>query len=570
MVTRQIDGIQPSFDDLGRPLVDITFCVVDLETTGGSAARGSKITEFGAVKVRGGEVLGEFQTLVNPDEDIPAFITVLTGITGAMVIDAPRIAQALPSFLEFAHGSVLVAHNAPFDIGFLKHASRGLDIQWPGFEVLDTAVLARRVMLRDEVPNVKLATLARVFHATTTPNHRALADARATVDVLHGLFERLGPLGVTTLEETKSYTSRILPEQRRKRHLADRVPSAPGVYLFRGPRDEVLYVGTSKNLRERVRSYFTNSETRSRMGEMVTLAQRVEAVVCATALEAQVRELRLIACHRPPYNRRSKFPDRKSWLKLTNEPWPRLSVVTRILDDDADYIGPFRSRAAAEDAMAVIHDTYGLRQCTGRLPRRPRRSACALAELGHCLSPCDGSVEPETYQVEVGRVRENLIANPDEIVALSTDRMARLADHERFEDAARVRDRVAALLRSARRTQRLRELTTTGEIVAAAPHPDGWEIHAIRWGRLAASGVLPRGTDPGPWVDQLLLAAESVEPGFGPIPAALAEETEALLRWLETPGLRMVRGAWHSTLSGAARHLARFTQSDDAVAAIHL
>ena len=133
----EIAGIQSTFDELGRPLCDITFCVVDLETTGGSAARGSKITEFGAVKVRGGEVLGEFQTLVNPDEIIPAFITVLTGITNSMVINAPRIAEALPSFLEFAHGAVLVAHNAPFDVGFLKHASRSLDIDMDVDRVID-------------------------------------------------------------------------------------------------------------------------------------------------------------------------------------------------------------------------------------------------------------------------------------------------------------------------------------------------------------------------------------------------------------------------------------------------
>src|SRR5689334_5256586 len=255
MTAQPIEGIQSTFDDLGQPLADVTFCVVDLETTGGSARGGSKITEFGAVKVRAGEVLGEFQTLVNPDESIPAFITVLTGITDAMVIDKPRIAEVLPSFLEFAHGCVLVAHNAPFDVGFLKHNARVLDIPWPRFQVLDTAVLARRVLLRDEVPNVKLSTLAHVFRATTTPNHRALSDARATVDVLHGLFERLGPLGVSTLEEVSSYTSRVTPAQRKKRQLADRVPSAPGVYLRRGPRDDGLYVGTSKTLRSRVRTH---------------------------------------------------------------------------------------------------------------------------------------------------------------------------------------------------------------------------------------------------------------------------------------------------------------------------
>ena len=112
---------QRTFDQLGRPLRDVTFCVVDLETTGGSAAKGSMITEIGAVKVRGGEVLGEFQTLVNPHQAIPAFIAVLTGITDSMVAGSPPIEQVLPQFLEFAAGSVLVAHNAPFDVGFLKH-----------------------------------------------------------------------------------------------------------------------------------------------------------------------------------------------------------------------------------------------------------------------------------------------------------------------------------------------------------------------------------------------------------------------------------------------------------------
>ena len=183
---------QRSFDELGRPLRDITFCVVDLETTGGSAEGGSMITEIGAVKVRGGEVLGEFQTLVNPRTEIPAFIAVLTGITNTMVADAPPIESALPAFLEFAAGCVLVAHNAPFDVGFLKHFAEQQGRPWPRFEVLDTAKLARRVITRDDAPNCKLSSLAKAFHSTTTPNHRALSDARATVDVLHGLMERLG------------------------------------------------------------------------------------------------------------------------------------------------------------------------------------------------------------------------------------------------------------------------------------------------------------------------------------------------------------------------------------------
>lgn len=240
------DVIQPkwetqrSFDELGRPLRGVTFTVVDLETTGASLKGGAQITEIGAVKVRGGKVVAEFQTLVNPHTEIPAFIAVLTGITNAMVADSPPIDSVLPSFLEFARGTVLVAHNAPFDIGFLQHFADKLGHPWPGFEVLDTVKLARRTVSRAEVPNHKLSTLAPFFGATTTPNHRALADARATVDVLHGIIERLGSQGVQTLEELQSYSSHVDPRQRKKRHLAEHLPHAPGVYLFRDAKSEVL------------------------------------------------------------------------------------------------------------------------------------------------------------------------------------------------------------------------------------------------------------------------------------------------------------------------------------------
>jgi DNA polymerase-3 subunit epsilon len=142
--------------------------------------------------------------------------------------------------------------------------------------------------------------------------------------------------------------------------------------------------------------------------------------------------------------------------------------------------------------------------------------------------------------------------------------MLDLARHERFEDAAIWRDRLTGLLRAVVRTQRLRELTATPELVAATPHPDGWEIHVIRFGRLAAAGVMPHGTHPVGWVDALLATAETVDPGFGPIPAATAEETETLRRWLDSPGMRMVRGSWHAQIDGGARHLVPFDDADAA------
>ncbi len=553
---------QRTFDQLGRPLHEVTFTVVDLETTGGSPAGGSMITEIGAVKVRGGEVLGEFQTLVNPHAEIPPFIAVLTGISNTMVADAPSIDTALPAFLEFAAGTVLVAHNAPFDIGFLKHFAAEQQRDWPRFEVLDTAKLARRVVTRDESPNCKLSSLAKVFGASTTPNHRALADARATVDVLHGLMERLGGQGVQTLEELSTYSSRVSKVQRAKRHLAEPLPSAPGVYLFRDDSGRVLYVGTSGNVRTRVRRYFTASETRSRMGEMVAAAARVDAVECTTALEAEVRELRLIAQHKPPYNKRSKFPEKVHFLKLTRETWPRLSLVRRVLDDDADYLGPFSSRRTAERSLDALHETFPLRQCSGTLPKQPSGSACVLAEMDRCLAPCEGQLTTGVYDEVVVRVREALLARPDEVVGVIEQRMGELSAQERFEDAGTQRDRLASFIRATHRTQRLSGLTRLPELVATRRQDDGrWAVHVVRYGRLAAAGLIPAGADAHAWVAGLRDSAETVlEPAGtpGPVPAATAEETEKVLRWLERPGVRLVsvEGEWSCPVSGSGRHLA--------------
>ena len=549
---------QRSFDEIGRPLRDITFCVVDLETTGGSPQQGCMITEIGAVKVRGGEVLGEFQTLVNPHTEIPAFIAVLTGISNSMVADAPPIESTLPAFLEFAAGCVLVAHNAPFDVGFLKHFATLQERPWPAFEVVDTAKVARRVITRDDAPNCKLSSLARAFHSSTTPNHRALADARATVDVLHGLMERLGSLGVHTLEELQTFSSRVSAAQRRKRHLADGLPHSPGVYLFKDDRSRVLYIGTSRDLRKRVRSYFTASESRSRIGEMVRLASTVTGIECATPLEAEVRELRLIAEHKPSYNRRSRFPEKVTFVKLTREPWPRLSLVKKVLDDDADYLGPFASRKVAEKCLAAIHDTFPVRQCSDRFGLRPSRSPCVLAEMGRCLSPCDGSVDAHTYAAVVRQLRETLLRHPDDVVDAINARMATLAADERFEEAGVHRDRLAAFVRAAARTQRLTSLTRCPEVVAARREDNGrWAVHVVRFGRLAAAGVIPPGADAHLFVTELRATAETVSPSPGPLPAATAEESERILRWLESPSIRLIEidGEWTCPVNGATRYL---------------
>jgi DNA polymerase-3 subunit epsilon len=552
--------VQTSFDELDQPLRTTTFTVVDLETTGGAAGTDA-ITEIGAVKVCGGEVLGEFQTLVDPGQPISAFVSVLTGITNPMVSSAPLIGAVIGSFLEFARGTVLVAHNAPFDVGFLRAACAQHGHPWPGFAVVDTAVLARRVLTRDEVPNCKLSTLARHFRAGTEPIHRALADARATVDVLHALLDRVGSIGVHSLPELRAFTSQVTDAQRRKRHLADPLPARPGVYVFRDAQGHPLYVGTSRNLRARVRQYFSASETRSRMGEMIGLADRVDPIECAHALEAQVRELRLIADHKPRYNRRSKFPERSVWLTLTDEAFPRLSIVRSATgthrSGPAPYLGPISSRRQAEAVRDAIHDAVPLRQCTDRLSlRRAVRAACLLAGIGRCAAPCESADVLADYTALVEQVTASWAGDLDPLVAPLRQRMADLSAAQRFEQAAAVRDRLTSLVRVCARMQRLSALTDIAELVAARPDGDGgWEFAVIRHGRLAAAGVAPRGLPPMPVVDALQASAEVVPLTAGPLPAALAEETEVILRWLEQDGTRLVVATqpWRQVARGAGR-----------------
>jgi DNA polymerase-3 subunit epsilon len=474
----------------------------------------------------------------------------------------------LPSLLEFLRGAVLVAHNAPYDVGFLKAACARHGHPWPQLRVLDTAALARRALTRDEVPNRKLGTLAQFFHAAVQPTHRALDDARATVDVLHGLIERLGSHKVHTLGDAIEFAKAVTPQQRRKKHLADNLPHAPGVYVFRAADDRPLYVGTSVDIATRVRSYFTASEKRARMSEMIGAATRVEAVECAHSLEAEVRELRLIAAHAPPYNRRSKYPERVVWLKLTAEAYPRLSVVRALADDDAAYLGPFSSRRTAELAAAAVYDAVPLRQCTHKLSTRTRTPACALAELGRCPAPCEHKITPEEYTQRAALpFRTATYGDPEPLVEALLDRIKALADRQRYEEAAIIRSRLIALLRATVRMQRLGALTSLGELVAARRNDEyGWEIIVVRHGRLAAAATSPPRLHPRPTLDLARATAETVLPGPGPVPAATAEETERILAWLERPDTRLVEtsGDWVSPARGAARFTSLLTRAEAA------
>lgn len=520
---------QLSFDDLGTPLAEATLVVVDLETTGTDPQQDA-ITEIGAVKVRGGEVIGEFRTFVDPRRPIPAYIASLTGITDATVRGAPEIAVALPMFLDFLGDAAVVAHNARFDVGFLAAQAALLELSWGRPTVLDTLALARTVFRRDEVRDHKLGTLAAHVGAAVTPDHRALSDARATVDVLHAIIERLGPAAVT-LEDLSGAHRRISPVQRRKRHLAETVPSVPGVYEFQDAAGQALYVGTSRNLRSRVRTYFTAAETRRRVLDMLPRAERIQVIECTTPLEAAVRELRIIAAKQPPSNRHGLKPEKALWLRLgSGREGLRAARIARGEGDGSAQIGPLGSR----------HDV------------EPMRALLTEAVMGRGVSFEQGRGTVSVVAGHRARIRRALLEDPTEVLDHVAGRMRRHVAAGRYEEAEKLRRTALGYLAAARRASRLRAIASVELLIAARPSTDpviggsGWELLALRHGRFSGTTLVPRRGDPLAAARALAMTGEGEAELAAPLCQGYHQEAELLLGWLDGEGMRtvLVEGSW--------------------------
>ena len=472
---------QRSFDDLltdaGTPLADVTFCVLDLETTGGHR-EDDMITEVGAVKVRGGECLGTFQTLVNPGRAIPPRITLLTGLTDAVVAPAPRIETVLPSLLEFARDTVIVGHNVGFDLAFLRAACRRAGQPELALPKVDTAALARR-LVRDEVPDCRLGTLASMA------GHPQAGKLRLTADL----------------------------------------PRAPGVYLFCGTRDEVLYVGKATNLRQRVRSYFGRDDRR-RIGPMLREVRAVRHHPLPDPLSAEVVEARLISRLLPRYNRAGTRADRYCYVRLDVESaWPRLAIV-KDAGATGMHLGPLPSRTMAGLVIDALQSALPLRRCSIRLGRSyvpaPNVSPCGPSQLGVAACPCAGVADRRVYDLAVGAAVDAFDGRPGAVVERLHARMATLASAQRYEEAAATRDRMSALEGAIKRSRLMNDLVRRGRFEVTRG-PVTWVIDRARLVDVrvtgSAAGALPASPPDPP------------APGR-PVPRVLADEALVLARRL--------------------------------------
>ena len=416
-------------------LEEARYVVVDLETTGlkpGSAS----ICEIGAQRIEGLELGPTFETLVNPRRSLPAVIERLTGIDGRALRSAPPAELAVRRFLDFAGDAVLVAHNARFDLGFLDIEVERLTGRRLAAPVVDTVWLARR-LLDGRVSRVGLASLAYFFGTSVQPCHRALPDAQATAEILLGLIGLAQERGARTVAELVELAA---PRARRlatKRSLVSGAPPQPGVYLFHDANGQVLYVGRARDLRARLRSYFRTERQRPAVEAALAALARVEWRVLGSELEAALEELRLLRELRPPANARSTRPDRHVYLRRRGSGW--------VVSETPSPLGPLASRGVA------------------------RRAARALDGLE--------------------------VDHPRDALPLLRGKLARLARDLRFEDAARLRDRIGALeqvVGALARLERLRALEVC--LLAPARQPGYQRAFFVSGGRVvAARTLLPGG-----------------------------------------------------------------------------
>ena len=471
--------VEPVVDSTAGPIAlrDVEFCVVDLETTGGRNEFDA-ITEIGAVKYRGGEEIGRFTTLVNPECEIPPFISVLTGITNMMVASAPPVEQTLAPLLEFFGDSVLVAHNARFDIGFINAALVRAGRERLSNRVLDTVSLARR-LVGAEVRNCKLSTLAATLGFTNQPCHRAINDVLATGDLLHLLIERAAGFGVFDLDDFAALGKIGMHPQSAKLKLTADLPRSPGIYLFVDGEGEVLYVGKATNIRARVRSYFGTGDTRRKVGSLLKLMDAVHYIATPDLMTAEVLELRMIAKLRPRYNYAGTRSAKYCYVRLTlGEQWPRLMITSRVVASAVSsgelYLGPIHTRSMARDVVDAIESVVPLRRCTVRMGRNYRAPdgapVCSAAQLGFAQCPCSGSAEPESYAIEVQRVVRVLSGETHEVVEKLTSKMRKHSQAQRFEEAGDILSRIGALESVLRRVQTAHDLVNAGKFdFVAAP-----------------------------------------------------------------------------------------------------
>ncbi len=516
-----------------RDLAEVAFTVVDLETTGATPGF-AKITEIGAVRLEGGREVGTFSALVNPGIRIPEMITGITGIDDAAVADAPPIDVVLPRFVGFSADSVLVAHNAHFDLGFLDYELGRLQRRTFPRPALDTLRLARKLCPQQRC---SLSALSERFDTRVKPVHRALQDAQATAELLLLFLSWLQEQGMSTLEEVARFCE---PGARRNYHkisLTETLPTTPGVYVMRDQKGAALYIGKAENLRRRTRDHFLQRQA-YHARQALELLERFEVVETGSEFAALLLEQRLIARHRPLYNSHGTRVSSYHYVKLSAEEFPRLYATPNLRDDGSYYAGPFRKASLTRRFVECLNGVYPLRTCA-HLPAAAGKGgraghACPRAGTGACLAPCSRHLNGE-YAAAVTAVRRVLEGHGEDLDERLQERQASMVQALAFEQAARLQKQREALERALRTVRRLRDAGRDDAIIAYPARRAGWvALWGVRGGGVAVERVVGRAAFGDDAARGLLTTLAAAAPPSPPLPATMLDEMLLVHSWLQS------------------------------------
>jgi DNA polymerase-3 subunit epsilon len=459
-------------------LDEIEFVVVDTETTG--LRPGShRVIELAGVRVRGGEVSGSFQSLLNPGVRIPSFITQFTGITREMVATAPASHEVLPDFLSFVEGAIVVGHNVGFDIGFLNYEAQLLGQSFP-IDGLDTIPLARRFL--PGLRRFKLEHVAAHLKIVASNRHRALGDARVTAAIFLKLLDLAGQQGITTLGQlrrrlqlpvswsgdiSQATTAKQLELLRSDGKLSTATvttrptgtlflnpawrrdfPALPGVYLMKDSSGTVIYVGKAKSLKERLASYYHQPLGYTRkMDGLLQNVKEIETRVLGSELEALLVESQLIKQLQPAYNVQLRNYELYPFIKIdTQHAFPRVYATREVAADGARYFGPFRSQRLVDLTIEVVQKIFPVRTCTRALPPQASPSEpCLRLHLQRCSAPCRGDADQQAYHRVIDEVCAFLGGESEDLLVRLRRQMLEASQQLNFERAAWLRDTIRSV-----------------------------------------------------------------------------------------------------------------------------
>jgi len=505
-------------------LHEAEYVALDVETTGLRPGP-DRVIEIAGLRLRNGQIVDSFQTLVNPLRRLPPFIVQLTGITPDMVAKAPPAAQILPTFLSFIEGATIVGHNVSFDIGFLTYEAQLLGQTFP-IDGLDTIALARRLL--PGLRRFKLDMVAQHLNIPASNRHRAMGDTRVTAAVFLKLLDHAREQGVQTLGHLRRRLQ--LPVQwsgdiadaavtkqldqwgvnGRKHNDAPRpngglllnpawkrdFPAKPGVYLMKDANQQVIYVGKAKSLKDRLASYYSHPLGYTRkMDGLLQSVREIETRVLGSELEALLVESQLIKQLQPAYNVQLRNYELYPFIKIdVQHSFPRVYATREVAADGARYFGPFRSRRMVDMTLELIQKVFPIRTCTRSLPPLAQPSnPCLRLHLGRCPAPCTGKAEPAAYTEVIVEVCAFLGGEREDLLDRLRRQMLEASQQMNYERAAWLRDTIRSADEVLIGQRLITGAVESNNLLIAYPsaREDHNELFLIRHGRLVAQRCTP-------------------------------------------------------------------------------